>query len=377
MEFVRSNLRTLLISAACVVALSGCQQEEPKGSVTKVHKPSVEVFIPTLTDHYTAQREYVGFIRAEEQAQLGFELNGKVNKIWVDIGDSVNQGDPLIQLDTRLLVTEENQLKARQAEVKAQLKLIETNLKRQRSLKSKGFSAEAEIDSLTSQKSAYLANLQQLSATLEANTLQQSKSTLRAPFSGTISKRFVSMGDIVTVAMPSLTLLADSAPQAHIGVPAKFAQEIINQGHWQVRVGESMIPAKLIKSGAQISSQSRTIELRFQLPEDTHWVEGQLGYLQHQSVKNQDGFWVPVSSLTDGIRGTWNIFTVDNNDQIRRHHVELIFADNNAAFIWTNIDNNEPVVTAGLHRVVPGQHVAKTLVDNPVRSVLVKSDSKE
>lgn len=380
METTKSVWKPILLSSIIALTLSACNsqdssQEEMDAAKDVVHRPSVEVIEPQQSDHFTAKREYVGFIRAEEQAQLGFELNGKVNKILVDIGDKVSMGDPLVQLDTRLLITEGNQLKARQAEVNAQLKLVETNLKRQRSLKKSGFSAESEIDSLMSQKNALLANLQQLKATLEANQLQQSKSTLRAPFSGVVSQRYVSLGDIATVATPSITLLADSAPEARIGVPSKFAREIIAQKQWQVRVEDQLFPAELIKSGAQINSQTRTIELRFQLPKDMRWVEGQLGYLQHQSVKHQDGYWVPISSLTDGIRGTWNIFTVDGNEQVRRHHVELLFADNNAAYIATTLNNQEQIVTSGLHRIVPGQLVASTLIDNPATASLVSSQA--
>lgn len=129
---------------------------------------TVETMALAQSSSYAVQREYVGVVKAGQQANLGFELAGKVNEILVDVGDTVTIGQPLIRLDTQLLETESSQLKAQAEEVKAQLSLVAANLKRQRSLKAKGFSAEAEIDSLTSEQRVLQANLLRIDASVKA-----------------------------------------------------------------------------------------------------------------------------------------------------------------------------------------------------------------
>ena len=128
----------LMKSSAVAVALStllvGCgetTQAQPAAEPTIL---TVETLVLTQSNSYAVQREYVGVVRAGQQANLGFELAGKVEEILVDVGDRVTKGQPLIRLDTQLLETELSQLKAQSEEVKAQLNLVAANLKRQRSL---------------------------------------------------------------------------------------------------------------------------------------------------------------------------------------------------------------------------------------------------
>ncbi|MDR9830670.1 efflux RND transporter periplasmic adaptor subunit [Vibrio sp. FNV 38] len=365
----RTFLRSGLILA--MLLLSACNQEGSPQKNTTV-RPIAQVINIAPSDHYDVDREYVGFVRAKDQARLGFELSGQIESIFVDVGDTVEKGAPLIGLDKRLLATQARQLNAQQAEVSAQLNLIETNLNRQLALKKKGFSAEAEIDSLTSQKNALLANHQQLAATLEANKLQQEKSLILAPFSGVISQRLVSQGDVVPMGTPTLTLLANAEHEVHIGVPTHYMTDIIQLQQWQIRLNDQYYSAQLINPGAQVNTQSRTVELRFKLPKSIEPLDGQLAYLQFSDSRVHSGYWVPLSALTDGLRGTWNVFVVDDKDQVNRVHVELIFANNDAAYISGEFQSSDKIVASGLHRIIPGQTVAIEVIDNNARSTIVK-----
>ncbi|CAM4308150.1 efflux RND transporter periplasmic adaptor subunit [Vibrio agarivorans] len=360
-----------LISSMLVI--TACSQESAPIK-TSVNLPIAEVIEPQRSEQYQVEREYVGFVRAKDQARLGFELSGQIESIFVDVGDTVSEGQALITLDKRLLITQARQLEAQQAEVTAQLKLIETNLKRQLSLQKKGFSAEAEIDSLTSQKNALLANRQQLKASLEANRLQQEKSTIIAPFSGVISQRLVSKGDVVTTGTPTLTLLANSTHEVHIGVPTKYVADILQKQQWQIRIDGDYVAANLINPGAQVNTQSRTVELRFALPHSSKPFDGQLGYLQYQDHRNQQGYWLPLSALTDGLRGTWNVFIVDSEDKVHRAHVELIYANNDAAFVKGELKSGDRVVASGLHRIIPGQIVQTEIITNQAHNALATTN---
>ncbi|MGL6261017.1 efflux RND transporter periplasmic adaptor subunit [Vibrio sp. WXL210] len=368
-------------NAVCLVLglalMAGCQLQNSDEAISEnTVKPIAEVIEPVLESSYHVEREYVGFVRAKDQARLGFELSGQVEQILVEVGDHVQQGQPLIALDKRLLITEARQLKAQQSEVSAQLRLIETNLKRQLSLKNKGFSAEAEIDSLTSQKNVLLANRQQLVASIEANRLQQEKSQVLAPFSGIISQRLVSQGDVVTMGATTLTLLADESLEVHIGVPAQYAKRIVDQAQWQIRIDDQLFPAMLVNPGPQVNTQSRTVELRFTLPPTAKLLDGQLGYLQYHDQRQSSGYWLPLSALTDGLRGTWNVFVVDRDDQVQRAHVELIYANNDAAYIRAELSPDDRIVASGLHRIIPGQRVETLLVDSSNDSETVSMDGE-
>ncbi|WP_422121444.1 efflux RND transporter permease subunit [Photobacterium damselae] len=107
--------------------------------------------------------------------------------------------------------------------------------------------------------------MSQLHATLAANQLKLTKSTIRAPYNGKISERFVSQGDVINIGTPTFTLLANDLTEAHIGVPAKYMTQILNQPSWQIRINNKLYPAQLLNPGASIDLNSRTVELRFAL----------------------------------------------------------------------------------------------------------------
>ncbi|CAH6797921.1 Efflux transporter periplasmic adaptor subunit [Vibrio chagasii] len=362
----------LMKGSAVAVALStllvGCgentQAETPSDAAVTAESNSTESTVLTVetvalerSPSYEVQREYVGVVKAGQQANLGFELAGKVNEILVDVGDTVTEGQPLIKLDTQLLKTESSQLKAQAEEVKAQLSLVAANLKRQRSLKAKGFSAEAEIDSLTSEQRVLQANLLRIDASVKGNDLKLVKSTILAPYSGTIATRFVSLGDVVNVGNPTLTLLASEGKEAFIGIPAHQMAKVTSLSSPSIRVGRDDYDVTLLNPGAMVDTQSRSVGLRYLFPEQATVLEGQLAYLKFDEQIDDQGYWVPLTGLIDGLRGVWNIFVIGDGNKVERRSVQVLFANNQQAYVSGAIEDGEQVIASGLHRLVPGQTV--------------------
>ncbi|MGF1732247.1 efflux RND transporter periplasmic adaptor subunit [Photobacterium kasasachensis] len=350
---------SLLVASAL---LSGCNTSNTETSQSHETQqlPRVNTVTLSPSDHYLVEREYVGTVQAGQQANLGLELGGKIAQILVDVGDKVTAGDPLIILDKQLLQTQADELSAQQAQITAQLELIEANLKRQKALKKKGFSAESEIDNLNSQRNALRANFRQLAASSAANQLQQQKSTVFAPYDGTISARFVSKGDVVNTGAPTLTLLASTNKEAHIGIPAKQLAKMSGEADWTLRIGNRSYEVTLLNPGARVDTGSRTVKLRFGLPQNADVIDGELAYLQFDDIREKPGYWIPLSAMTDGIRGVWNVFALNENNQelrIERRSVQVLYANNDHAFVTGAISNGERLVSDGLHRLVPGQAV--------------------
>lgn len=353
-------LKTILMPSlfvSIIFNLAGCGGEKVVDKEVVKKNVTVEAAILEQSPSYSIKREYVGVVTSGQKAKLGFELGGKVAEIYVDLGDEVESGTPLIRLDTQLLKTEENQLKAQKRELNSQLKLVTTNLERQNSLKAKGFSAEAEIDALNSEKGVLLSSLQGVDAAIAANQLRQNKSIIRAPYSGTIAHRHVSLGDVVSIGAPTMTLLADKGKEAFIGIPAKQLDKVAQVNAPFIRVGGESYDVSLLKSGAMVDTHSRTVGLRYLLPDDVNALEGQLAYLDFEEEHLEQGFWVPIASLTDGMRGVWNVYVINDAKRIESRAIQVLFADHNRAFVKGGLCSGEKVVASGLHRIVPGQQV--------------------
>jgi RND family efflux transporter MFP subunit len=321
---------------------------------------TVATAVAQESPNYSVMREYVGAVRANQKANLGFELAGKISDIYVDAGEQVKKGQPLIVLDTQLLKTEQKQLQAQLNEVNAQLTLTKTNLKRQHSLRKKGFSSEADIDSLNSQKDALIANVFRISSSIEGNQLKQKKSVIKAPYSGVIGSRFVSLGDVVSAGSPTLELISTDAKEAVIGVFKGDVQSIQRQELHRIRIDGQIVDANLISSPANIDVNSRNVRLRFGLEGSQDLLDGELAYLMYEKQFEQHGFWLPNSALTDGLRGTWNVYVLTQTDQTKKvenRSVQVLYSDSSRVFVAGALASGDEVVVSGLHKVVPGQAV--------------------
>lgn len=343
--------------------LAGCDSQPGSGHLpVAAPLPVVNTTKVEILPSYRVERQFVGTVRAVQSANLGFELGGKVNTISVDVGDKVRPGQSLITLDTQLLDTEAQQLNAQREQLDAQLELVKSNLARQRQLKNKGFSADADIDSLISQRDALLANMRQLDASLSSNALKKQKSTIYAPYAGTINERVVSAGDVVNVGSPTLTLLADGQKEVHAGVPVKLLSALTQDEQANIRIGNTTYPAQLLTSGAAVDPRSRTVTLRYLLPDDVSLLDGEMAYLLFQVTQEQQGFWVPLTALTDGLRGTWNVYVIvpdsEGGQFISRRSVQVHHADDDKAYVSGPIAHGDQVVMDGVHRIVSGQHVS-------------------
>lgn len=353
--------KSLMVISSLVMTLLvlGCMDStEP---VIKAKPPlTVDAMRVSKSDYYTMTREYAGSIQAGQNANLGFELSGKIARLMVDVGQAVEKGQELISLDTQLLDAELKQLNAQLKEIRAQQRLTKVNLDRQYALKKKGFSSESEIDLLMSDKEALEANSLRIDAAIEENRLREQKSTIVAPYSGIVSKRYVSLGDVVAVGAPTLSLLSVNDKEAIIGVHHNDVQDIQAKKSFLIRVANREYPASLISKASNIDINSRTIRLRFLLDKESALLDGELAYLLYEKKYPQKGYWLPNTALIDGIRGTWNVFTlnmIDEKKVVERRTVQVLFANNQSVYVQGALSDGDEVITTGLHKVVSGQIV--------------------
>src|SRR5260221_8230769 len=146
--FVRSILYSYnrllagLSLAWLAIVLTGCNEV-----VAEKAAPSRPVLVSTV--HYEAEspsRSFVGTIRPRIEADMGFRVPGKVAKRLVEVGQTVDLGQPLATLDEVDL-----KLQAEQADaefhaatcVLAQAAAAETRAK---DLRAKGWATDAQLD---------------------------------------------------------------------------------------------------------------------------------------------------------------------------------------------------------------------------------------
>lgn len=357
----------MLASVLLLSFLSACQGEVTNHSdQAKFQTVTTETLVSSTS--YEHAQEFTGSIRAGNTTGIGFELAGKLKQLTVDSGDRVENGQLLAQLDTRLLEAERQEIDASLSQNDADLNLARSTLNRSLELQKQGYTSEQQLDELKGQLNSLLAARKRLVASKHANALRIEKSSLLAPFNGVISKRNSNLGEVVALGTPIFTLVQNKNPQAFVGVPVKIAQQLKTKQDVLLNVGDDKYTAQIAGIGAEVNPVTRTVPLRLSLPIDAQVINGELAYLIYETRIQQIGYWVPISALTDGIRGLWNLYVITPSERsniakdtfnIERRDIEILYTKDDMAYIQGALKPNENYISQGLHKLVVGQQVKK------------------
>ena len=165
-----------------------------------------------------------GALEAEQEVTIGSELSGIVEKVFVDVNDTIKEGQVLIELDTAKLKASVEKAKAalasaQAAQKEAQATLNEANAKYKRLLNVRKLSggktpAQTELDEQAavvarSQASVDTAAAQIQTAQAELETAQTdlTKAYISSPIDGVVLARSVEQGYAVAASLQAVELL--------------------------------------------------------------------------------------------------------------------------------------------------------------------------
>ena len=145
------------------------------------------------------------------QVQLRSEVTGRVDKVFVEEGQSVKQGDILMRLDTTAFESEVNRnqavLRATEIEIKhsqTRLANLERQLKRQKELYDVGLGNQESFENIESDRDLAKIDIEsrkesynQAQASLQIAQDRLSKSVFRAPMSGLLASVNIKEGETV------------------------------------------------------------------------------------------------------------------------------------------------------------------------------------
>ena len=366
-----TSLFFLSLLAVATFTLSACSKQAEAEKVSYHH--AAEIITITPVENYQITRQYIGEIASKQSTGLSFEFGGKVESLHVDNGDQVQQGQSLATLNTNLLELKKAEIEAEINQTQAQLNLNQANLKRLSALDKKGFASEQSLDELNTEKTVLTASITKLKSVLASVEYQLSQSKIIAPFNGTITKRFFNIGELAPAGSPVYQLIKSNDEQINLGIPSKLANSLKLNQTLQLELNNQQIEATILAIGQQINPQNRTVNIRLLPEQNIAFFNGQLAKVNINETLEQVGFWLPLSALTDGIRGQWNIFTVIGTEQpdlfeIHKHTVNVLYSNKQQAFVTGLPAQPQQIIASGLQRLVAGQLVRKAQLSQNAHS---------
>ena len=303
---------------------------------------------------------YTAEIRSRYETDLSFQVGGKIIRRDVDVGASVKRNQVLAQLDqtdTQLGVDA-----ARGAVPAAQSDLDRSRSEeaRFRDLLERGLTTRAQYQAQQTAVRAAEAKLSQATAELRLAQQRLGYTTLRADQDGVVTRMLVEAGSVVSpgqrvmsIARPSELEAVFDVPDARIGEVRNLSSVVINPlsgdgTAWAGRVREISPSADPV---------TRTYQVRTTIVNPPPSLR--LGMTVSVTLPLTGGppnVALPSTAIfqKDGKPAVW-IVRDDGTVELRPVSVERY--DSDRVFIASGIRTGERVVTAGVHRLAPGEKV--------------------
>lgn len=332
----------------------------------------------------TTQMLLPGDVQALEETTVYARTTGYLRSWLVDIGDEVQAGQLLAEIDTpevdqqlRQAQAELGQLKAKLNTAKASQQLAEStfvryrNLVKTESVTQQGYE-ERLADSLTTAAAveAAEADVNAGQANVQRLVELQSFSKVYAPFSGTITSRSIELGQLVTTgastAQPLYRIAKTDPVRVFIHVPQMYAPGVTVGLDTKIIVRERPdrdFSGKVTRTARAIDPATRTLLTEIQSPNSDHaLLTGSYVQVQLKTTKEHPPVLIPATALIVNAEGT-NVAVI--NDELRIHlqpvHVEGdVGAD---VALWSGLAPGTRIVANPGDRMREGELVQ---IDQPV-----------
>ena len=225
--------------------------------------------------------EVMGEVMSPSLARISAQVSGRVSRTWVEAGDRVQPGAPLVALSGEEFQARLNQARAGVAQAQAQLTQITSDYQRYQYLLKQGAASPREFEAMEARFKSARAALEAAQAQVREASTVQSYTVVRAPKAAVVAGRQAAVGDLAQPGQPLLSLYNPDQLQIEGEVNDSFRD--------RVRTGEKVqvsVPAVNWQGELAITeifpisaSSSRTFKVRTATVRDLRLVPGMFARL--------------------------------------------------------------------------------------------------
>jgi membrane fusion protein, multidrug efflux system len=373
----RSRKKWLFASAAvvAVLALSAFWLARPQHAAQPgpAGQPTPVVTAAVTQHPVPIERDGLGHVQALNTVTVHSQVAGQIVKVAYTEGQTLHQGDLLVQIDPRTFQATLEEANAALTRDKAHLANAEANLGRYQPLEKKGYASDQQMETQRAKVAQMEATLQFDQAAIDRAKTELDYTTITSPISGVAGLRLIDQGNIVqadqgqplvTIAQIQPIAMLFTLPQADLtdiqmvvgasGDPSNLAVEawsqdgttLLDRGHLSVINNE-------------IDSASGTVTLKAEFPNPRRLLwPGEFVQARLILRTDTDAITVPAAAIQRGPAGDF-AWVVRPDNTAEERPVKIGQLQHGTALVTDGLKAGETVVTDGQYALRPGVQVSR------------------
>lgn len=285
-------------------------------------------------EHYV---EVTGSVLSKKNVNISAEVSGRIEEVVTREGMSIRKGQVIAKINAESV---ERNLE----EIETQLELARTMFEKQERLWNQQIGTEMQYLEAKNRKETLEKNLSSLQ-------LQKDRTTVRAPFDGTVEELLVRVGELVQPGTPIVNMVGEDDLFIEGDISERYVGILEKGDSVSIRfpsIGESL-KTKVTAIGRIIDPNNRTFKVEVFLPKLENVKPNMLSVLNIQDYQNTDAVTVPTYLILQDNKGSY-VFVVEEG-MARKRYVERGMTYDGKTEILEGLNGSETLVDKGFREV--------------------------
>lgn len=288
-----------------------------------------------------------GSVQANEMVELTAETSGIITNIYFEEGTEVTEGDLLVKIN-------DSELQAQKRRAEFRLSLAEQREERQRRLLERGGISQDDYDATLNEVNVLRSEVQLIDAQIE-------KTEIKAPFSGVLGLKFVSVGAYITPNDAIASLQEINPVKIDFSIPERYIARVKTGDmiEFTVQGVDSTFTGNVYAIEPRINTQTRTLQLRA-LSDNPDFLlfPGAFANIVLILDEIKDALMVPSISIVPELNAQ-KVFIV-NNGVVEERQIQTGIRTSEKVQVVNGLEQGDMILTTGLLQVRPGMEVEIT-----------------
>jgi len=351
----------LLLTQLCIFLLIGTIAVAEEKSADEAVKsqappPSLVEVAQVSQGESEPMTEFVGTVYYARKSNVAAEVGGVVGEVFFEEGYRIKEGKPLVSLESEILDTAINGIRADYELVLVELEQAEKELTRREPLYKEGSVSESAYDEYYFKTKTLQNRALSIKASLDKLLLEKKKKIIRAPFNSLVIRKNAEKGEWVDDGGMVAVVADDSIVDIVVNVPASLLKYLQPGKKLTVKSDSAEFTGKFLTFVPKGDVATRTFDVKIRLQNTAGLIEGMEARALVPAAKKRQGLKVPRDAVID--RFGQNVIWIVRDSAAKMVPVQVIgYEGMTVGISGEGLAAGDLVVVKGNERLREGQPV--------------------